>query len=243
MAREISPSTGCGASGRCRRAYCLSCCAPRWAATASCARAGTPTAPRALLRRRQRRQALCGLLAGVADQLGGRLRRPAAGSRTRARRAAVPAPLVHALCLSQLALLAIDASDWEAAARLSTRARSQIARYGLTRYPTAALVLAVSGLVRAQRGRVDDAGEDVREAAVLLERVTDLAPWYELEVQLVLARAALRLSDVNGARTRLARRRAGSPRGCRMRRRSSAGSGRRGRPRRRSPRGAALPRR
>ena len=77
-----------------------------------------------------------------------------------ARRAAVSAPQVHALCLAQLALLALEDHDPEGAARLATRARSQVARYGLARYPTSALVLAVSALVRAQRGRVEDARED-----------------------------------------------------------------------------------
>jgi LuxR family maltose regulon positive regulatory protein len=55
-------------------------------------------------------------------------------------------------------------------------------------------------------GGLDDARfmEDAREAAALLERMVDVAPWYELEVQLALARVALRLSDVNDARARLA---------------------------------------
>ena len=114
------------------------------------------------------------------------------------------APQVHALCLAQLALLALEDHDPEGAARLATRARSQIARYGLARYPTSALVLAVSALVRAQRGRVEDAREDARAAAELLERLIDFAPWYEAEVQLVLGRAAARLSDVGETRLRLA---------------------------------------
>ena len=82
---------------------------------------------------------------------------------------AVSAPLLHALCLSQLALVALDCDDAEEAARLSTRARSQIARYGLARYPAAALPIAVSALVRAQRGLAEEAHADAREAAALLE--------------------------------------------------------------------------
>ena len=83
---------------------------------------------------------------------------------------------MQALCLAQLALIALDERDWEEAARLSTRARAQIARYGLERYPTTALVLAVAALVRAQRGRVEEARADADAAAELLERLTDLAP-------------------------------------------------------------------
>jgi len=46
-----------------------------------------------------------------------------------ARRAAVSAPHVHALCLAQLALIALEDNDWEGANRLITRARAQVARY------------------------------------------------------------------------------------------------------------------
>ena len=65
-------------------------------------------------------------------------------------------------------------------------------------------MLAVAALVRAQRGRVEEARADAAEAAALLERLTDLAPWHEIEVRIVLGRAALRLSDVNEARALLA---------------------------------------
>jgi LuxR family maltose regulon positive regulatory protein len=149
-------------------------------------------------------QALCRLIAGIAGHLRGDHEIARQQLEDGARRAAVPAPQVHALCLSQLALVALDEHDTEEAAGLSTRARSQVARYGLDHYPTSALVLAVSALVRAQRGRIDDAQADLQTAASLLERLTDLARWYEIEVAIVLARAALRMSDVNVARTQLA---------------------------------------
>ncbi|HEX6025989.1 MAG TPA: LuxR C-terminal-related transcriptional regulator, partial [Solirubrobacter sp.] len=149
-------------------------------------------------------QALAALLAGVVADLRGD--RDAARARLEdgARRATVPAPLVHALCLAQLALLALDEHDGEEAARLAARARSQVARHGLARLESSCLVLAVSGLVAAQRGRVDDARTDAREAAALLARMLDVAPWYALEAHLTLARAALRLSEVNEAREHLA---------------------------------------
>ncbi len=149
-------------------------------------------------------QALAALLAGAVAHLTGD--RTAARSRLEdgARRAAVPAPLVAALCLSQLALLALDEHDLEAAERLSARARAQVARHGLARLETSALVLAVSALVRAQRGRIDEADADAREAHDLIERVVDVAAWYELEVRIALARATLRLSDLNAARAHAA---------------------------------------
>jgi LuxR family maltose regulon positive regulatory protein len=116
----------------------------------------------------------------------------------------VPAPHVHALCLAQLALLMIDEGDWEDAARLSSRARSQVTRYRLEGYATSALVLAVAALVRAHRGRLDEARADADAAAHALDQLTDLADFHEAEVRVVLARTALKLSDLNGARAQLA---------------------------------------
>ena len=116
------------------------------------------------------------------------------------RRGVVGAPSVNALCLSQLALLALDGDDWALAAELAARARAQIERFRLSAYPTMSLVLAVAALTQAQRGRVQAATEDCAEAARLLDTMDDFAPWYVAEVRIVLARAALRLSDVAGAR-------------------------------------------
>ncbi len=90
------------------------------------------------------------------------------------------------------------------ATRLATRARAQVARSGLERYPTSALVLAVAALVRAQRGGVDEARADAAAATILLDELVDLAPWYEAEVRIVLGRVALRLSELNQARDQLA---------------------------------------
>jgi LuxR family maltose regulon positive regulatory protein len=149
-------------------------------------------------------QAVCGLLRGAAEHLGGAREEAHAALSEGARRAAITAPQIQALCLAQLALLELDEGDTDRAGQLVSRARSQIARHGLQRYPTSALVLAASALVRAHGGRVDEATEDLAAAAALVERLTDIASWYVAEVDLVLGRAALRLSNVNVARARLA---------------------------------------
>jgi LuxR family maltose regulon positive regulatory protein len=62
------------------------------------------------------------------------------------------------------------------------------------------LVLAVAALTQAQRGRVQAAKDDCAEGARLLDQMDDFVPWYVAEVRIVLARVALRLSDVVGAR-------------------------------------------
>jgi LuxR family maltose regulon positive regulatory protein len=158
----------------------------------------------ALLAPDSRCQSLCRLVSGAADHLRGRREAARRALEDGARRAAVAAPQIQALCLAQLSLLALDENDWEGASQLITRARAQVARQGSNRYPAGALVLAVSGLVRSQRGRSEDAVADLRAAAALRERLVDYTAWYELELDITLARAALRLSDANEARARLA---------------------------------------
>jgi len=113
------------------------------------------------------------------------------------------APVAQVLCLAQLALLAVEEEDWEHAALLSSRARSQVERVGLDGYPVCALVYAVSALVRAHRERVEAAQEDRRHALKLLDALVDAPPWYGIEARVALARATLRLGDVVATRALL----------------------------------------
>jgi LuxR family maltose regulon positive regulatory protein len=145
-------------------------------------------------------RAMCCLLAGTAAHLAGQDGEAVRQLQEGAHRAAVVAPDVHALCLTQLALVALVREDWEEANVTVTRARAQVERHGLGGYPTAALVFAASALVRARRGRVEQAHLDFRDARRLRAQLTDFAAWYEVELSVVLARAAIRLSDLNAAR-------------------------------------------
>jgi LuxR family maltose regulon positive regulatory protein len=149
-------------------------------------------------------RSLCCLLIGVADHLVGDTDAARPRLEEGARRGAIAAPSVQALCLAQLALIAVDGGDWEEGPLFAARARSQVERVGLDRHPTSALVFAVSALVRAHRDRVEDAQADRRRATELLTRLIDYVPWYDAEARLVLARTALRLGDVTGTRTLLA---------------------------------------
>jgi LuxR family maltose regulon positive regulatory protein len=146
---------------------------------------------------------LCCLLRGVAAHLRGRPGEAQTQLEEGARRGAIAAPSIQVLCLAQLALLAVEDGDSEQGPLLAARARAQVERLGLGRYPICALVYAVSALVRAQRDRVEDAQADRRRAMELLTRLVDYVPWYDVETRLVLARAALRLGDVTGTRTLL----------------------------------------
>jgi LuxR family maltose regulon positive regulatory protein len=144
------------------------------------------------------------LLAGTAAQLDGDEGDAAIQLVEGAHRAAVSAPDVHALCLTQRALPALAREEWDEAGVLVMRARAQVERHGLGSYPLAALVLAASALVRTHRGRVEAAQRDLETARALRAQLTDFAAWYEVELSLVLAQVAVRLSDLNGARDLLA---------------------------------------
>jgi LuxR family transcriptional regulator, maltose regulon positive regulatory protein len=148
-------------------------------------------------------RSLCCMLRGVATHLQGDPEGARPLLEEGARRGAIAAPGLQAVCLAQLALLAIEAGDWDEGSSLAARARSQIERVGLEDHPTSALVFAVSALVRAHRDRVDDAQADRRRATDLLTRLVDYVPWYDVEARIALARAALRLGDVTGTRTLL----------------------------------------
>jgi LuxR family maltose regulon positive regulatory protein len=149
-------------------------------------------------------RSLARLLAGAAHHLSGNRERARADLEDGVRSSAVAAPQIQAICLAQLALLELDEGDWQAGGILIERARSRVESCGLANYPTAALVYAVSALVRSHVGPVEEADRDLRACRALLGRLVDFVPWYEAEVRLALGRAALGLSDVAGARTLLA---------------------------------------
>src|SRR4051794_8321997 len=147
---------------------------------------------------------LCRLIEGVALHLRGDRTQAQAFLEQGMRGAAVQAPNVHALCLTQLALLAQDEEDSQSAAWLAARAKAVVKRSGLTHSAPAALVFAVSAAVRAHRGQVEEAAADRVHALKLLAGLKDFVPWYEAEARIALARASLRLSDPVSARGLLA---------------------------------------
>jgi len=145
-------------------------------------------------------RSMCRLIEGVACHLAADRDRARVYLGEGMRAAAVQAPIIHALCLAQLALLALDEDDWESAAWLAARAKALVERSGLARFPTAALIFAVSAAVQAHRGQVEEATGDRRRACKLLAGLRDFAPWYDAEARIALARAALRLGDPISAR-------------------------------------------
>jgi LuxR family maltose regulon positive regulatory protein len=144
------------------------------------------------------------LIEGVACHLAADRIRARAYLEEGLRAAAVQAPFIHALCLAQLTLLALEEDDWESGAWLAARAKALVESAGVAELPSAALVFAVSAAVRAHSGHVEAATGDRRQASKLLAGLKDFAPWYDAEARIALARAALRLSDPVSARGLLA---------------------------------------
>jgi LuxR family maltose regulon positive regulatory protein len=142
---------------------------------------------------------MCRLVEGVGLHLQGRRAEAHVKLADGARRGAVGAPNVQVLCLSQLALLAIEEDDWTLAEMLASQARAQLDRSGIDEYPMMALALSVSAVVRSRTGRLEAAAADLRQGRALLERLEDFAPWYEAETWVALARASVRLGDAPAA--------------------------------------------
>jgi LuxR family transcriptional regulator, maltose regulon positive regulatory protein len=137
----------------------------------------------------------CSLFEGVGLHLRGHRDRARVRLGEGARRAAVVSPTVQVLCLAQLALLAIEDDDWQAAEVLALQARAQLERSGIDGYSVMSLGLAVSALVSAHTGQLERGASDLRRALKLLDQLVEFIPWYVTEVRVVAARTAVRLDD------------------------------------------------
>jgi LuxR family maltose regulon positive regulatory protein len=146
----------------------------------------------------------CRLIVGVAEHLAGHREIAARELDDGAALAAVTAPVIAALCHAQLALIAIEREDWDAAAEATERATALVQAPALTASPLCALVFAAAAATRAHEGRADEAKRDLRHASDLLTELGDFVPWYGAETRILLARAALGLADTVRARTLLA---------------------------------------
>lgn len=156
-----------------------------------------------LLPEGDRWKSLCRFIEGAAMHLGDDLSAARKALEDGARRGQVQAPSIHALCLSQLALMSYDEGDLEEADGLSTLALSSTHTNGLADEPTAALAFAVRALVAARLGRTIEASEHYRRAAERITGLNDVSPWFEVEVRLTSARALVQLDDIRTARAQL----------------------------------------
>ena len=118
--------------------------------------------------------------------------------------AAFGAITVRAMCLAQLAALAVAEESWPRAATLAKQATDELNRAGLIGIVTVAPVFTISALVHAHEGDVEGARAEIRHSRELIEGDSEVASWLAVECRLTLARASLLLADVAAARTLLA---------------------------------------
>ncbi|MES1193359.1 MAG: LuxR C-terminal-related transcriptional regulator, partial [Solirubrobacterales bacterium] len=146
---------------------------------------------------------VCCLLRGVANGLTGDDSAARRDLEDGVRRGAVVMVAIESLCLAQLALFALLDGDADEGAILAERARTRVDARSLSEPMVRGFVCAVSALARAHRGRVAQARDDVAQARRILDVPDALAPWFDAQARLALARAELRLSDVAAARAML----------------------------------------
>jgi LuxR family maltose regulon positive regulatory protein len=144
------------------------------------------------------------LAGGIAHHLSGDREGAAVLLHEGARLGAVAAPVLRALCLAQLGILAAEAGSWEEAALHAGRAHAQVESAHAGAMPIVALVHAVCAAVDAHRGHPETARREALEAKRLLDDSCGPVPWLAAEARIWLARTAIRLSDVTDARGLLA---------------------------------------
>lgn len=149
-------------------------------------------------------RSLCRLIEGASRHLTGEPALARAALEDGARRGAVGVPSVHAICLAQLALLAIDEDDLAEATRLSRDSVARSELMGLADQPPQVLISAVAAYIEARNGEAATASRHVKHACVLLQALNELSHWYQAEVRIMIARALALLDDVAGARAQLA---------------------------------------
>jgi LuxR family maltose regulon positive regulatory protein len=149
-------------------------------------------------------RASCCLLRGTAALLTGAFAEAEGLCEEGLARSVVLAPDVAALCLAQLAVLAVERGDHETAADCARRGRLLVDEHGLGRYPSCALVLAVAAAAGVREGHVDEAKAAAARCAAQFGALDEFAGWYGAETRILLARGSLALGDVAGARELLA---------------------------------------
>ncbi len=149
-------------------------------------------------------RAYCRFLEGVAHHLEGRVDMAFAPLEDGIDRAGRLAPAVHALCLSQLALLLADHGEPVRALLLARRARAVVEEWGLRTQASAALTFAAGGLANVRSGRLAEARDDLRDLRAVLSETGDAAPWLAVRVRVSAARIGIAVGDDGAARDALA---------------------------------------
>jgi LuxR family maltose regulon positive regulatory protein len=109
-------------------------------------------------------------------------------------------PAAQAQCTTHLALLDIDAGEWDAARAHIDAALGVIETFGFEERPAQADLYAAAALVFAHGGDTAEARRMLKHSVWLLSMLSTTGPWLAAESRILLARAALQLGDVGMAR-------------------------------------------
>jgi LuxR family transcriptional regulator, maltose regulon positive regulatory protein len=107
------------------------------------------------------------------------------------------------LALAERSLLAMARGAWRQAEALADQAAAGARQPWLERYPSGALLAAVSARLAIHRGDIPRARDDLARAERLLARLTWALPHLAVQVRLELARNHLTLTDAAAARRML----------------------------------------
>jgi LuxR family transcriptional regulator, maltose regulon positive regulatory protein len=176
-----------------------------WAARAGAARMGQAASQAyELLGDDSPWRASCCLLRGTAALLTGDEPEAELWLQEGAVRGALLAPDTASVCLAQLAVVASEQAQMEAASDYARRANAVMADHGLGSTPASALVFAVWASAAMREGRVDEAKAASARALTLLDQMDDSIAWFGAEARILLARSSLALGHVATARKLLA---------------------------------------
>ncbi len=126
-------------------------------------------------------------LLGTAEQLAATLR----------------VPTHQALCLAQLAVLAVDSGDWEQARSLTDRALSVLAEHRIDDSPSVSVVHCIGALVTAKAGQVEESRRLAQRAMRMVAVLNHCPAWLAVQTRYLLGRAHLLLGDSAAARVLL----------------------------------------
>jgi LuxR family transcriptional regulator, maltose regulon positive regulatory protein len=148
-------------------------------------------------------QFVCSYYRGVALHLTGHPDRARPMLRDVVRQGAAVAPIMQCLALAQLALIALEDGAGADADQSIAQSLAQIQRCGLVKLPNMTMVWAVAAHIHAAEGRVEDAATELDRAREMLGGLHHFTAWYRAQAKIVMARAALRLDDLELARALL----------------------------------------
>ncbi|MGB8650781.1 MAG: LuxR C-terminal-related transcriptional regulator [Mycobacteriales bacterium] len=112
-------------------------------------------------------------------------------------------PSHQALCLAQLACLALAAGDWETAGDRARTASALLVDNEVPDAPTVSLVHCVETLALARQGRTDEARRLARRAMRMIAVLNQCPPWMAVQTRYLLGKAHLLMGDTAAARVLL----------------------------------------